>query len=33
MRLLAGYMLRRDADRVRSESQNGNVTIHLHFDH
>jgi xanthine permease XanP len=33
MRLLAGYMLRRNADRVRSESHNGNVTIHFHFDH
>src|SRR5262249_14060813 len=33
MRLLAGYMLRRNADRVRSESQNGNVTIYFHFDH
>ena len=33
MRLLAGYMLRRNADRVRSESHNGNVTIYFHFDH
>jgi xanthine permease XanP len=32
-RLLAGYMLRRNADRVRSESQNDRVTIHFHFDH
>jgi hypothetical protein len=30
---LAGYMLRRNADRVRSESQNDRVTIHFHFDH
>lgn len=33
MRLLAGYMLRRNADWVRSERQNDNVTIHFHFDH
>jgi NCS2 family nucleobase:cation symporter-2 len=33
MRLLAGYMLRRNADRVRSESQSDHVTIHFHFDH
>jgi NCS2 family nucleobase:cation symporter-2 len=32
-RLLAGFMLRRNADRVRSESKNGKVVVHFHFDH
>jgi NCS2 family nucleobase:cation symporter-2 len=32
-RLLAGFMLRRCADRVRAESKNGRATLHLHYDH
>lgn len=33
-RRLAGFMLRRNADRVRSESESGGrSTVHFHFDH
>jgi NCS2 family nucleobase:cation symporter-2 len=32
-RLLAGYMLRRNADRVRVDSKNGRATVLFHFDH
>jgi xanthine permease XanP len=32
-RLLAGYMLRRNADRVRADMHNGLARVHFHFDH
>jgi xanthine permease XanP len=32
-RLLAGFMLRRNADRVRSGTQDGKCTVHFHYDH
>jgi xanthine permease XanP len=32
-RLLAGFMLRRCADRIRSESKEGKATVYLHYDH
>jgi NCS2 family nucleobase:cation symporter-2 len=32
-RLLAGFMLRRNADRVRSDSKDGRAVVHFHFDH
>jgi xanthine permease XanP len=32
-RLLAGFMLRRCADRLRSESQDNRATVFLHYDH
>jgi NCS2 family nucleobase:cation symporter-2 len=32
-RLLAGFMLRRNADRVRSELKDGRCTVHFHYDH
>jgi NCS2 family nucleobase:cation symporter-2 len=32
-RLLAGFMLRRNADRVRSESKEGRSRAVFHFDH
>ncbi len=32
-RLLAGFLLRRNADRVRSEWTNGKASILFHFDH
>ena len=32
-RQLAGFMLRRNADRVRSEAKDGSATLHFHFDH
>jgi xanthine permease XanP len=32
-RLLAGFMLRRNADRVRSETKDGRALVHFHFDH
>ncbi len=32
-RLLAGFMLRRNADRVRSELKDGKCTLHFHYDH
>jgi hypothetical protein len=28
-----GFMLRRNADRVRSGSKDGNATLQFHFDH
>jgi xanthine permease XanP len=33
MRLLAGYMLRGNADRVRSDTKDGRSTVLFHFDH
>lgn len=33
MRRLAGFMLRRNADRVRSASAGNMATVHFHFDH
>lgn len=33
MRRLAGFMLRHNADRIRSEAQAGWATVHFHFDH
>jgi NCS2 family nucleobase:cation symporter-2 len=33
MRRLAGFMLRHNADRIRSEAQAGTATVHFHFDH
>jgi xanthine permease XanP len=32
-RLLAGFMLRRCADRIRSQSKDGTATVFLHYDH
>jgi NCS2 family nucleobase:cation symporter-2 len=32
-RLLAGFMLRRCADRLRSESKDGRASVFLHYDH
>ena len=32
-RLLAGYVLRQNADRIRSEHKNGQSVVHFHFDH
>jgi xanthine permease XanP len=32
-RLLAGFMLRRNADRVRSDLKDGRAVVHFHFDH
>jgi len=32
-RLLAGFMLRRNADRVRSSLKDGRCTVHFHYDH
>ena len=32
-RRLAGYMLRRYADRVSATNKSGRSTIHFHFDH
>src|SRR5579883_89509 len=32
-RLLAGFMLRRNADRVRAEWKDGTANVHFHFDH
>jgi NCS2 family nucleobase:cation symporter-2 len=32
-RLLAGFMLRRNADRIRSDSKDGKAVVHFHFDH
>jgi NCS2 family nucleobase:cation symporter-2 len=32
-RSLAGFMLRRNADHVRSDAQDGVATVHFHFDH
>lgn len=33
VRLLAGYMLRGNADRLFSESKNGEASVFFHFDH
>ncbi|HMH17572.1 MAG TPA: solute carrier family 23 protein, partial [Burkholderiales bacterium] len=33
MRRLAGFMLRHNADRIRSEAHGGIATVHFHFDH
>jgi NCS2 family nucleobase:cation symporter-2 len=33
MRRLAGFMLRHNADRIRSEAKEGTATVHFHFDH
>jgi NCS2 family nucleobase:cation symporter-2 len=32
-RLLAGYLLRQNADRIRSDRKNGLSNVHFHFDH
>lgn len=32
-RLLAGFMLRRNADRIRSDRKDGKAVVHFHFDH
>jgi NCS2 family nucleobase:cation symporter-2 len=32
-RLLAGFMLRRNADRVRADWQEGTANVYFHFDH
>ncbi len=32
-RLLAGFMLRRNADHVRSETKNGKCVVEFHYDH
>jgi xanthine permease XanP len=32
-RLLAGFMLRRNADRVRSDAKDGRASVLFHFDH
>jgi NCS2 family nucleobase:cation symporter-2 len=31
--MFAGFMLRRNADRVRADSHNGMARVHFHFDH
>ena len=33
MRRLAGFMLRRNADRVSSETEDGVASARFHFDH
>jgi NCS2 family nucleobase:cation symporter-2 len=33
VRLLAGYLLRHNADRIRSEQKYGRSVVHFHFDH
>ena len=32
-RRLAGFMLRHNADRIRSEVKDGRATVWFHFDH
>jgi xanthine permease XanP len=32
-RLMAGFMLRKCADRLRSQSNGGRASLHLHYDH
>lgn len=32
-RLLAGFMLRRNADRIQSSARDGHCTVHFHFEH
>jgi hypothetical protein len=31
--LLAGYLLRRSADRISSRESGGRAEVHLHYDH
>ena len=33
VRLMAGFMLRKCADRLRSQCKDGRATVHLHYDH
>jgi xanthine permease XanP len=33
VRRLAGFMLRQNADRIRTEVHDGTATVHFHFDH
>lgn len=33
VRLLAGYLLRQNADRIRAERKHGRCIVHFHFDH
>lgn len=33
VRLLAGYVLRENADRIRAEHKGGQSVVHFHFDH
>lgn len=33
VRLLAHFMLSRNADRVRPDAKNGRAQVHFHFDH
>jgi len=33
VRLLAGYLLRQNADRIRSEQKQGRSVVYFHFDH
>lgn len=33
VRLLAGYLLRQNADRIRSEQKHGRSIVYFHFDH
>jgi hypothetical protein len=30
---MAGYMLKKCADRLRSQEKNGKAFLHLHYDH
>jgi NCS2 family nucleobase:cation symporter-2 len=32
-RLLAGYLLRRSADRIECHASGGRTEVHLHYDH
>jgi len=32
-RLMAGYMLKKCADRLRSQTKDGKAIVHLHYDH
>jgi hypothetical protein len=32
-RRLAGFMLRQNADSVRSETEDGLASVHFHFEH
>ena len=32
-RLMAGFMLRKCADRLRSQDKDGRASVHLHYDH
>ena len=31
--LLAGYLLRQNADRIRTEQKHGRSVVYFHFDH